>query len=157
METFSPALTCRPSTLRIATKRATDFIDLTDRVEALVAEANIRFGLVNVQVLHKTAAVIVNEHEPLLLTDFGNLLQNVAPCDAAYRHDDVTVREVNLTVNERINGHAHCRALLLGSSVCLNVIDGRLQLGRWQRVFLAELDGPREREVVMFALGEGGQ
>jgi len=62
---------------------------------------------------------------------------------------------VNLTADGRINGHSHCRALLLGSSACLNVIDGRLLLGRWQRVFLVELDGPRARDVSVLILGEG--
>jgi thiamine phosphate synthase YjbQ (UPF0047 family) len=45
--------------------------------------------------------------------------------------------------------------LLLAPSACLNVIDGRLQLGRWQRVFMAELDGPRPREISVLLLGEG--
>ena len=69
-------------------------------------------------------------------------------------HDDVAARTVNLTADERINGHGHCRALLLGPSACLNVIDGRLLLGRWQRVFMVELDGPRARECSVLILGE---
>jgi len=72
----------------------------------------------------------------------------------SYRHDDPALRTVNLTPDERINGHAHCRALMLAPSACLNVIDGCLQLGRWQRVLLAELDGPRERQVAFLILGE---
>ena len=70
--------------------------------------------------------------------------RRAAPRDGRYRHDDPAVRTVNLTADERPNGHAHCRALLLPTSVCLNIVDGRLQLGRWQRVFFVELDGPRE-------------
>ena len=112
---------------------------------AAVAEAGIRFGFLNIQTVHTTTAIVVNEHEPLLLADFAALLENAAPSGAGYRHDDATVRTVNVTADERINGHAHCRALLLGPSACLNVIDGRLLLGRWQRVFMVELDGPRER------------
>ena len=65
------------------------------------------------------------------------------------------VRTVNLTPDERANGHAHCRALLLTPSVCLNVVDGQLQLGRWQRVFFVDLDGPRSRESRCSILGEG--
>jgi secondary thiamine-phosphate synthase enzyme len=89
-----------------------------------------------------------------LLADFAALIEDVAPRGAAYRHDDVTARQVNVTPDERVNGHAHCRALLLGPSACLNVVDGKLQLGRWQRVFLAELDGPREREISVVIVGE---
>jgi thiamine phosphate synthase YjbQ (UPF0047 family) len=62
---------------------------------------------------------------------------------------------VNLTPGERSNGHAHCQALFLGATACFNVDDGRLVLGRWQRVFLAELDGPRRREVSVLMMGEG--
>jgi secondary thiamine-phosphate synthase enzyme len=154
METLAPNSTCRHTRIQIATERPTQFIDITDRLRELVAEAGIRFGFVNVQTLHTTTAIVVNEFEPLLLADFSTLLQNVAPCDAGYRHDDVTARTVNLTADERVNGHAHCRALILGASACLNVIDGRLLLGRWQRVFLVELDGPRAREFSVLILGE---
>jgi len=126
-----------------------------ETLESLVAEAGIRFGFVNLQTLHTTTAIAVNECEPLLLSDFAALLEHAAPRDAAYQHDDMTSRTVNVTPDERINGHAHCRALLLGPSACLNVIDGKLLLGRWQRVFMAELDGPRTREVSVLVLGEG--
>ncbi len=154
METLAPNSICRHTRIQIATERPTQFIDITDRLRELVAEAGIRFGFVNVQTLHTTTAIVVNEFEPLLLADFSTLLQNVAPCDAGYRHDDVTARTVNLTADERVNGHAHCRALILGASACLNVIDGRLLLGRWQRVFMVELDGPRAREFSVLILGE---
>ena len=154
METLARTSTYCHRTLRITTDHATEFLDLTERLQALVAEAGIRAGLVNIQSLHTTAAIVVNEAEPLLLGDFTTLLEKAAPSDARYRHDDVAVRTVNLTPDERVNGHAHCRALLLAPSACLNVIDGSLQLGRWQRVFLAELDGPRERQISVLILGE---
>jgi len=155
MEALAPVSTYRHSKIRITTEQPTQFIDLTDRLEGLVAEAGIRFGFVNVQTLHTTTAVVVNELEPLLLSDFETVLEKAAPRGDAYRHDDATVRTVNLTSDERINGHAHCRALLLAPSASLNVIDGRLLLGRWQRVFMAELDGPRTRELSILVLGEG--
>jgi secondary thiamine-phosphate synthase enzyme len=154
METLTPASTCRHSRIRLTTSYPTEFIDLTDRLQRLVSDAALRTGIVNVQTLHTTSAVVVNEHEPLLLTDFEALLARTAPADARYRHDDPAVRTVNLTEGERSNGHAHCRALLLPSSVCLNVSKGQLVLGRWQRVFFVELDGPRERELSIFGFGE---
>ena len=157
MDTLAPASLHRHTSIRITTEQPTQFIDLTDRLEALVAEAGIRFGFVNVQTLHTTTAIVVNELEPLLLSDFATLLEHAAPRDAGYRHDDVTARTVNVTPDERVNGHAHCRALLLGPSACLNVIDGTLVLGRWQRVFMVELDGPRAREISVLILGEGGR
>jgi secondary thiamine-phosphate synthase enzyme len=157
METLALTSTCRHITIRVATRHHTEFVDLTERLRAFVAEARIRAGLVNIQSLHTTTAVVVNEHEPLLLGDFAALLEEAAPADAAYRHDDTSIRTVNVTPDERVNGHAHCRSLLLGATVALNVVEGTLVLGRWQRVFLVELDGPREREISVLVLGEGGR
>jgi secondary thiamine-phosphate synthase enzyme len=140
--------------LRVTTRHATEFVDLTSRLEELIATAGLRCGIVSIQTLHTTTAVVLNEHEPLLLEDFRAFLERLAPGGACYRHDDPAVRTVNLTDDERRNGHAHCRALLLPSSASLNVVEGRLRLGRWQRVFLVELDGPREREVSILLIGE---
>jgi len=155
MDTLALTTVFRHTTIRITTTRPTEFVDLTDRIEALVSEASIRYGFVNVQSRHTTTAIIVNELEPLLLADFATLLEKAAPRDAVYRHDDVRTRTVNVTADERVNGHAHCQALLLSPSVCLNVKDGNLALGRWQRVLMVELDGPRLREVSIVMLGEG--
>jgi secondary thiamine-phosphate synthase enzyme len=157
MEMLTPASTRRHTRIGLTTRHPTEFIDLTDRLERLVADAGVRFGILNVQTLHTTTAVVVNEHEPLLLGDFQGLLECAAPGGARYRHDDTTARTVNVTAAERPNGHAHCRALLLPSSVSLNVASGHLLLGRWQRVFLVELDGPREREISTLLLGEAGR
>lgn len=157
METLAPVSIHRHTSIRIASEHPTQFIDVTERLESLVVAAGIQFGFVNVQALHTTAAIVVNECEPLLLSDFAALLEQAAPRDRVYRHDDVTVRTVNVTADERVNGHAHCRALLLAPSACLNVVDGNLMLGRWQRVFLAELDGPQVRDISVLILGDGGR
>ena len=155
METLAPAAICRHSRIRIATERAVQFIDLTARIETIAAEAGIQAGLVNVQTLHTTTAIVVNQAEPLLLVDFDSLLSRTAPRDAPYRHNDLNVR--TLAQGERPNGHAHYQALLLGSSASLNFAEGRLQLGRSQRIFLVELDGPRSREVSVLVLGEAAR
>jgi secondary thiamine-phosphate synthase enzyme len=156
MDTLA-AVSARPHIrLSITTEHPTQFIDLTDQVEAFVADAGLRFGIVNIQSLHTTTAIVVNEHEPLLLSDFTSLLHRAAPRAYFYRHDDLDTRTVNLTADERANGHAHCRALLLGTTASMNVADGRLQRGCWQRIFLVELDGPRAREVSLLAIGDRG-
>ena len=155
MEAVVPTRGFGHAHIRIATDHPTQFIDLTDRLEALVAQSGIRFGFVNVQSLHTTAAIVVNENEPLLLRDFADALERSAPATLVYQHDDLALRTVNLTADERVNVHAHCRALMLGLSACINVIYGRLHLGAWQRVFLVELDGPRDREISVLILGEG--
>jgi secondary thiamine-phosphate synthase enzyme len=155
METLASAAVCRHTRIQLATRQPTEFIDLTDRLQLLVADAAIGVGFLNVQTLHTTTAVIVNEHEPLLLTDFQALLEARAPDDGRYRHDDPRLRTVNLTEDERSNGHAHCRALGLPTSVGLNIAGGQLVLGRWQRLFFVELDGPRQRELSVLMFGEG--
>lgn len=150
---FAPARTCHV-TIRLSSRLPTEFVDLTDRLERLTADAGLASGFVNVQTCHTTTAVVVNEHEPLLLSDFQALLEAAVPLDHRYRHDDPVLRTVNVQEGERPNGHAHCRALFLPSSACLNVIDGKVRLGRWQRVFFVELDGPREREISVLMMGE---
>ena len=120
-----------------------EFIDLTVKIEALAAEAGIRSGLVNIQTLHTTTAIVVNEHEPLLLVDFGDLLGGRRRVMLRTATTTRTPGTLPVAPGERPNGHAHCQALLLASSASLNFAEGRLQLGRWQRVFLVELDGPR--------------
>ena len=137
--------TTRSTRVTVTTTRPTEFIDITSLAQAVVSEAGLHQGLVNVQSLHTTAAIVVNEHEPLLLDDFDRFLDRLAPAAATYRHDDQSVRTVNVAPGERPNGHAHCRALVLTPSACLNVIEGSIRLGRWQRLFLVELDGPRRR------------
>jgi secondary thiamine-phosphate synthase enzyme len=152
MDTLTPAATRRDARIGVTTRRPTEFIDLTIRLQQLVETAGVRTGILNVQSLHTTTAVVVNEHEPLLLCDFQRLLERLAPDHGEYRHDDPAERTVNVTDGERVNGHAHCRALFLPSSASLNIVNGRLQLGRWQRVFLVELDGPQQREVSVVIL-----
>ena len=157
METLARTSTLRHTTIRIETQHLTQFIDLTDQVTAFVNESKVDTGLINVQGLHTTTAVIVNEHDPLLLSDVAALLERIAPQDGLYRHDNVGLRTSNCVLVDRPNGHSHCRALLLAPSVSLNIAGGRLQLGTWQRIFLVELDGPRTRSVSVVAIGDGEQ
>ena len=157
MDTLTGSAISHHATIYVTSKHATEFIDLTERVEQVAVTAGIASGIVNIQTLHTTTAIVVNEHEPLLLTDFEALLEAAAPAGRPYRHDDNTARIVNRTAAERRNGHAHCRALLLPSSACLNVAAGRVVLGRWQRVFLVELDGPQARAISVLVFGEPGR
>jgi secondary thiamine-phosphate synthase enzyme len=130
----------------LRTENGVQLVDLTEIVAERVRRSGVAEGTVLVQSRHTTAAVVVNENEPLLLEDFQDLLERWAPAGARYRHNDLRAR-VAPPPDERPNGHAHARALLLGVSVCLNVTDGRVDLGDWQSVFLVELDGPRKRSV----------
>jgi secondary thiamine-phosphate synthase enzyme len=137
---------------RIAT-RAPEFIDITDEVRSAVRAAGIQDGTVTVFSRHTTAAVKINENEPLLLRDMARFLECVAPPEGEYRHNDFAIRTANMTEDECPNGHSHCQHLLLSASETVPVADGEPVLGRWQSVFLVELDRPREREVVIQVVG----
>jgi secondary thiamine-phosphate synthase enzyme len=139
--------------VHVRTMDAVGVVDLTARVEGFLRAARLESGWVNVQTRHTTTGICVNENEPLLLTDILALLERLAPHGAGYAHDELHLRP-GVPPDERPNGHAHAKALLLRTAETVNVAAGRLLLGTWQRVLLVELDGPREREVSMLALGE---
>jgi octaprenyl-diphosphate synthase len=134
--------------LRFESSRATEFVDLTRRLRDEVQKSGLRTGRVHLQSLHTTLGLAINENEPLLLRDFQRLLERLAPGDAGYEHDDFA-RRYEIALDEPVNGHAHCRQLLLTGFATLLVEDGKLVLGRWQSVFAVELDGPRHRELAM--------
>jgi secondary thiamine-phosphate synthase enzyme len=139
--------------VRIRTAEPIGIVDLTARVESFLEAVHLEAGWVNVQTLHTTTGICVNENEPLLVGDLLALLERLAPRGAGYAHDELHLRP-GVDPNEPRNGHAHAKALLLRTAETLNVAHGRLQLGRWQHVLLVELDGPREREVSLLAMGE---
>jgi octaprenyl-diphosphate synthase len=139
--------------LDVTTERSTQFIDVSELVEREIAATGLRHGRVYLQSLHTTLGITVNENEPLLLGDFENLLDRLAPSAGVYLHDDFDQR-VGVPEDEPANGHAHCRLLLLAPSQTLLVEDGRLLLGRWQSVFAVELDGPRRRQLALQLEGE---
>jgi secondary thiamine-phosphate synthase enzyme len=134
--------------LRFETSHATEFVDVTKLVSQEVRRSGLRTGRVHLQSLHTTLGLAINENEPLLLRDFQKLLERLVPGDAGYEHDDFA-RRYEISVDEPVNGHAHCRQLLLTGFATLLVEAGQLVLGRWQSVFAVELDGPRHRELAL--------
>jgi secondary thiamine-phosphate synthase enzyme len=113
-------------------------IDLTERVAAVVAETRSPEGLCSVYTPHATAAIVVNENDdPNVCVDVLDLLDRLIPA-GVWRHD-------------RVDGNAasHIQATILGPGETIPVRDGRLCLGTWQAIMLVELDGPRERRVIV--------
>ncbi len=137
------------STLTFRTTQPLEFVDITPQVQKAVQECGGGNGCVLVYSKHTTAAVAINENEPLLVQDMEQFLDRCSPRQGNYRHNDFTVRTVNMTENESADGHAHCQHFLLNTSETIPLVDGVLQLGTWQRIFLIELDGPRQRHVVV--------
>lgn len=144
--------TCH-SLIRLQTSGCLQFIDLTKDIAAIVASSGVRDGWVNVQTRHTTTALIVNENEPLLLDDLRRMLDRIAPRDGDYEHNDFS-RRVDIPPDEPANGHSHCKALFLPATVCLNIADGRLQIGQWQSLFFIELDDSRERQISVMVMGQ---
>ena len=140
--------------LQLETKEAPEFIDITDWVCQCVAQSKVANGFVIVYSKHTTAAVKINENEPLLLQDMVAFLEKISPRNGGYQHNDFSIRTVNMTADESPNGHAHLQHLLLGTSETVPLIDGVMQFGRYQSVFFIELDHPRSREVMVQVVGE---
>jgi secondary thiamine-phosphate synthase enzyme len=143
----------RHQRLELETGKRIELIDVTKDVAGAVARSGVSDGLVTVGVLHTTAAVVVNENEPRLIDDFREYLARLTPAGAAYLHDDLHLRDADLPPDEPKNGDSHVRALLLRASETLPVHGGRVLLGRWQSIFVVELDGPRRRSVAVTVLG----
>jgi secondary thiamine-phosphate synthase enzyme len=116
-------------------------IDLTRRVTELVEESGAGEGICQIFVPHATAAIVINENDdPNLCTDILDSLDRQVPA-GAWRHDRIDD-----------NGAAHIQAAILGPSECVPVSAGRLVLGTWQAIMLVELDGPRDRRVIVTIL-----
>jgi len=139
------------STIVIDTDKAPQFIDITERVVEHVKSSNVLEGIVVVYSMHTTAAIKINEYEPLLIKDMEDFLSKLASPDAYYRHNDFDIRTVNMGDDEPPNGHAHLQHLLMSTSETIPIANGDLQLGEWQRIFLLELDGtrPRKRRILI--------
>lgn len=123
-------------------------VDVTDDVMTRVQALGVREGIATLQSLHTTCAVFVNESQDALSADFVTFLESVTDPDAIWRHDDPEFSDC-----DRQNTDAHLRALLLSPSVTLQVSGGELVLGQWQRVLVAELDGPRTRTLRLQVMG----
>jgi len=149
---FLNAAAMADDVVELRTESELQFIDVTTLVEERVRRSGVRSGLANIQSLHTTAAVIVNEDEPRLLADLARTLERLAPRELRYQHDDLHLRR-DVPPDERPNGHAHCRALALAPSATLQIREGRLGLGRWQRILFVELDGPRRRALCVLVIG----
>ncbi len=129
-----------PTELRIETGTRTQFLDITTEVAQAVREAGLSNGTVVVFVPHTTAGMTINEHaDPDVVADLIAALDRLVPWKSHYAHAEG-------------NSAAHIKASLIGSSVTVPVGAGKLLLGTWQGIFLAEFDGPRSRRVLVSCL-----
>jgi secondary thiamine-phosphate synthase enzyme len=128
--------------LVVETHERLEIVDVTERVTAFVRQQVAREGLLTVWSTHTTCALFVNEHQKALLADMKHVLEAFVPHDRYYLHNDPEHSDC-----DRMNADSHLRAMLLGHSVSVPLSGGELVLGQWQRLLVAELDGPRRRSL----------
>ena len=123
-----------------------DIIDITTRVQEQVEKEKIERGLVSLFVSGSTAALTTIEHEPGLVRDLKEFVEQLIPSNRRYHHDDRWGDD---------NGFSHLRAALFGPSLAIPVENGRMLLGTWQQVVLLDFDNrPRTREIIVQLIGE---
>ena len=136
------ALTIHGETFVVQTDQRIELVDLTSRVMEFVRLFNIREGLVSLWSMHTTCALFINEFQTALMSDIQRFLEQMVERDAQWLHNDPAHSDC-----DRANADAHLRAMLLGHSLTLQVSGGEVVLGQWQRILMAELDGPRARSL----------
>ena len=123
--------------IRLRTRSAQCLEDVTQQVNEAVRSSGVDEGVCHLFVPHTTAGLVINENaDPDVGRDLLEKLEALVPSDAPYHHYEG-------------NAHAHIKSSLVGQSAAAPVAEGRLALGRWQAVFFAEFDGPRERELLV--------
>ena len=140
--------TVRGDTLTVPTQERVELIDITDRIVELVVACGVRDGIVSLWSMHTTFAIFMNESQKALHADIKRLLEMMVARDGGWMHNDPVHSDC-----DRSNADAHLRAMLLGHSLTLQISGGVLVLGQWQRVLVAELDGPRSRTLRVQMMG----
>jgi secondary thiamine-phosphate synthase enzyme len=132
--------------LSFPTTGKTDLIDITREVSLRIRESGISEGSVLIFVPGSTAALTTIEYESGAIEDLREAIARLAPDNLNYRHDARWGDG---------NGYSHVRAALLGASLTIPVIAGKLVLGTWQQVILCDFDNrPRKRQVVVQVTGK---
>ena len=130
-----------------------EYTDITDKVQAYIDEFKIEFGMCMVYTKHTTACIRLIEPEILLKQDMHDFMERLAPSTVLYRHDDLEHR--NVPPEERRNGFSHLRAMLLNHQETIVIVDGKLDLGKWQAIYYIECDLGKENRTFNVCILEG--
>ena len=123
--------------LEVITQKRTHFEDITEEVQKVVDESNIKEGICYIYIPHTTAGVFINENaDPDVKWDVEQTLEKIVPWEDNYKHIEG-------------NAAAHIKSILVGTNTFVPVKNGKLMLGTWQGIFFAEFDGPRDRKVII--------
>ena len=145
---ISGSLVVRAELLTIETTEQLQILDLTERIMSLVQQVGVHEGIVNVFSLHTTCTLFINEFQRALISDIRSFLDRIVDPDHVWLHNDPAHSDC-----DRMNAAAHLRAMMLGHSATMQISSGEVVLGQWQRILLAELDGPRTRTVRVQVMG----
>src|SRR5262249_38368018 len=135
-------------TMTVNTGERTELINLSDELRAFVESTGVEDGYVQISSLHTTAGLFMNEWQDALPTDMRTMMENIVRRELYYRKNDP-----NFWVCDRHNADAHLRNVVVGHSLSVPIAQGKVVLGRWQSVIMAEFDGPNERKVFMQVFG----
>ena len=137
----------KTETIKVKTRGNCDVVNITEQVSEAVAQSDMREGTITVFNVGSTAGITTTEFEPGLVNyDIKAAFEKIAPERGRYEHEETWHDD---------NGHAHVRASLLGPSLSVPVVDGRLTLGTWQQIILVDFDTrPRTRTVICQMVGE---
>ena len=135
-------LTIHGETFIVQTDQRVEVVDLTGRIMEFVRRCNMREGFVSIWSMHTTCTLFINEFQTALLSDIKKFLETMVARDAEYMHNDPQHSDC-----DRMNADSHLRAMLLGHNLTLQISGGEVVLGQWQRILMAELDGPRARSL----------
>ena len=130
--------------MTVQTDHKREFLNITPNINAAVEKSGIRDGLVLVSPLHSNSALFVNDEESGLLQDVSEWADRLAPLGPNYHHSP----------RSESNAGAHLQSLLLNGQACISLANGKLELGPWQQVIYAELDGQRPKRILIKILGE---
>jgi secondary thiamine-phosphate synthase enzyme len=128
------------------TKERVEFMNITQEVNQILKESEIKEGLCLVNAMHITASVFINDHESGLWSDYQNWLEKLAP------HSPTSQYMHNRTGED--NGDAHLKRQVMGREVVVAVTEGRLDFGPWEQIFYGEFDGKRPKRVLVKIIGE---
>ena len=131
--------------ISVSTSSRNEFVDITDKVTSVVRESGVKDGYILLYVPHTTAAVTINEnYDPSVKRDILDKLSELVPHNAGYAHTEG-------------NADSHIKSSIIGVTKFIPVMDGKIQLGRWQGIFFCEFDGPRSRRLLVEVIEKYGQ
>lgn len=128
------------------------FSNINSQILKFLKKSEVRNGLVIVYTEHTTTGIRILEEERLLIEDIKHFMERIASSEVQYKHDNIQSRDV--PDHERINAYSHLRSFYSNTSEIIPVVDGKLQLGKWQSVMLIDFDKRRKRKICVTIVGE---